>query len=261
MLHLSVVVLTKNEEANIKKCLVSIEWADEIIVIDDFSTDNTVKIAESRGAKVYKRRLKADFASQRNFGLTKANNQWVLFVDADEVVSKDLHTEIVRRVEKGNASGYLIPRQESILGKALGCSDKPSRDWSPGHIKLLRLASKDKGKWTGKVHEEWKVEGLVDEMNGCLYHDSFPSLDVALKKINYWSSIRAEELFKNGKRVRIWEILFFPLTKFIKNYFFHKGFSEGAYGIVFSGLMALHSYLVRAKLWEMRKNEKKTLLK
>lgn len=247
---ITAVVLTKNEEKNIGQCLDHLQWCDEIIVIDDYSTDKTVAIAKSRGARVFKRRLKGNFTQQRNLALKKARFDWVLFVDADEVVSPALSREIVRRVKEGNYDGFLISRQEVLLNKPLRCADKPINDWSCGSIKLLRLARKSKGYWRGKVHERWVVSGKIGVLKNQIFHYAFPDLTTALKKINFYSSIRAEELSRQGARTSWWQIIFYPLGKFLKNYFWHKGFLDGTAGLIFCLLMSLHSFLVRAKLWQ-----------
>src|SRR4030043_2105237 len=109
---ITAVVLTKNCEKNIAECLGNLRWTNEIIVIDDFSEDRTAEIAERAGAKVFRRGLKNDFAAQRNFALSKANGEWVLFIDSDEIVNSSLVKNIVRRIEENQYDGFLIPRVE-----------------------------------------------------------------------------------------------------------------------------------------------------
>jgi len=245
------VVLTKNEEKNIKRCLDSIEWCDEIIVIDDYSTDNTRNIAENRGALVVKRRLNDDFASQRNYGLEKASNEWVLFVDADEVVSPLLYNNIVRRLKEADCDGFLIPRQEYFVNKKLHCTDKPAWDWSFGFNKLLRLGKKSAGKWEGKVHEVWEISGEIGELEESLIHYSYPDITTALKKVNRYSSIRAKELADKGRTASIFDILTYPTAKFLKNFFWQGGYKDKTAGFIYCLLMAFQSFLIRSKLWQI----------
>jgi len=226
-----------------------LQWCDEIIVIDDYSTDRTVKIAKSRGARVFKRRLNNNFAEQRNFGLKKARNEWVLFVDADEVVSPTLADEIVRRVKEGGYDGFYFQRQEVFINRPLRSADKPIWDWSLGPIKLLRLGRKKVGRWQGMVHERWMIRGKLGTLSSPLLHYSFPSLTVALMKINFYSSVRANELRKKGVKATWGQIIFYPLAKFFKNFFWHQAWRDGVRGLIFVLLMVFHSYLVRAKLW------------
>lgn len=248
-MKISGVVLTRNEEKNIEECLKSLNWCSEIIVVDDYSTDKTRELAKSRGAVVHKRRLEDDFAAQRNFGLQKATNQWVLFVDADEIVSPSLSNEIVRRVKRGGFTGFRIPRQETFINKKMHCADKPIYDWSLGFNKLLRLGQKNAGKWKKKVHEVWEISGKIGEMDNCLIHYSFPNITTALKKINQYSTIRANELHKQGGKPGLIEIIFYPIGKFLKNFFWQGGYKDKTAGFIYCLLIAFQSYLTRSKLW------------
>ncbi len=250
-MKISGVVLTKNEEKNIEKCLMSLDWCNEVIVIDDYSTDKTRELAKSRGAVVYKRRLGDDFAAQRNFGLQKATNQWVLFVDADEIISPSLSQEIVRRLKKENYRGYKIPRQEFFINKKLNCSDKSIYDWSLGFNKLLRLGQKNAGKWKGKVHENWEIYDNISQMNNILVHYSFPNITKALKKINQYSSIRAKELHRKGVETDLIEIIFYPIGKFLKDFFWQGGYKDKTAGFIYCLLIAFQSFLTRSKLWQV----------
>jgi len=248
---ITAVVLTKNAVKTLGKCLDSLKWCDEIIVIDDYSEDKTVTIAKSRGAKVYYRRLRNNFAAQRNFALRKATNKWVLFVDADEEVTSSLHHEIVRRLGKGSEVGFYIPRREFFCGKVLKGADKPANDWSWGPLKLLRLAQKTAGKWKGKVHEQWVVKGKTGQFSSFLLHYSFPDIKTALEKINFYSSLAAKGCVQK-KRVFWWEIIIYPIGKFLKNFFWHGGIRDGTRGLIWALLMSIHSFLNKAKIWEQQ---------
>ena len=253
MPKITAIIIAKNEEKKIDKCLENLKWCNQRIVIDDFSQDDTVKIARSRGAEVFERALDQDFSSQRNFGLEKAKNDWVLFVDADEIVTPSLSKDIVRRVKKTGYTGFYIPRKEFFGGKTLNCADKPSWDWSPGPIKLLRLGKKNSGKWEGKVHEVWKIKGEVGELTKPLHHLSFETITDALKKIDFYSSIKAKQDYETGLRSSTKEIIFYPAAKLIKNFFWHLGFLDGTAGLIFCLLMSLQSFLSKAKLRLLQK--------
>ncbi|HWY80268.1 MAG TPA: glycosyltransferase family 2 protein [Candidatus Sulfotelmatobacter sp.] len=248
---ISAIVLTKNEEKNIEACLESIAWCDERIVIDDHSDDKTVEIAKRKGAKVFSRFLQQDFADQRNYGLEKANGDWVLFVDADERISSALWYEIMQHTSESfeDYSGFYIKRQDTMWGKIL-------RYGETGNIMLLRLAKKGVGKWEGKVHEKWKVSGKTIVLINALDH--FPHTTVAefLKEINFYTDLRAEELFQKKMQSNSLSIIVYPKAKFILNYFFRRGFMDGLPGLVFAVLMSFHSFLVRGKLWLMWQKSK-----
>jgi glycosyltransferase involved in cell wall biosynthesis len=246
-MKLSAVILTKNEEKNIERCLKSLDFCDEIIIVDDSSTDKTLeKIRKiNPDAKILQRKLNNDFANQRNFGLEKSNNQWVLFIDADEVVSEDLRSEIVSL--KFDQDAYYLRRRDFFWGRELKFGEtKKVRD-----LGIVRLVKKDSGKWMGNVHEVFYTAKNTGHLNGFLDHYPHTTLKEFIGDVNNYSQIRAEELYTRGVGTNIFEIVFFPLGKFIYNYFFNLGFLDGPAGFCYSFMMSFHSYLVRAKLYQL----------
>lgn len=248
---LSVVVLTKNEEKDIKKCLKSVHRiADEIIVIDDFSKDKTVRTVRELGAKAYQRQLKNDFASQRNFGLEKAKGEWVLFLDADERVTKKLREEIINTIKnKGTLfNGFYFKRKDKFLGKWLKYGETNS-------VKLLRLGKKGAGSWKRPVHEVWLIKGKIGRFSNSLIHDREITISDFLKRINQYSSLRAKELYNGKVKTNGFFIIAYPVGKFCQNYFFRLGFLDGKAGAVMAIMMSIHSFLVRAKLYLLWKHK------
>lgn len=242
-IQLSVVILTRNEENNIAGCIESVKWCDEVVVIDDNSTDQTAKIAKALGAKVYEKTLENDFAAQRNFGLEQTQGQWVLFLDADERVSEQLAFEIQNRlIVSGYTQAYLCRRLDTMWGRLL-------RYGEVGNIRLIRLAKKDAGKWVGAVHETWKIKGRVSELTHPLLHFPHPTLTDFLQELNSYTSLRAQELYDKKIRVRTLDIIAYPKAKFFVNYIFRLGFLDGIPGLLIALLMSFHSFLVRGKLW------------
>lgn len=241
---ITAIVLTKNEEKNIKACLGSLSWCEEIIVLDDHSTDKTVDIARKSGAKVFIRSLDGDFASQRNYGLEKATQDWVLFVDADERVSDQLAYEIQALILQTAYLGVYLYRKDTMWGKRLEHGET-------GVIKLLRLGKKKAGKWVGRVHERWEISGATGVCRHNLDHYPHPSVKEFLEKIQYYTDLRANELFEKKVPVSWWHIILYPKAKFIQNYGIRLGFLDGTAGIVHALLMSLHSFLVRGKLWTL----------
>lgn len=238
---ISAIVLTKNEEKNIKECLLGLTWCDEIIVLDDDSVDGTVKIAEKLGARVIRHSLDGNFAEQRNFGLEKAKGEWIFFVDADERVSKELAEEIKEGIKDDDVAGFYFRRIDNFMGKWL-------KRGEIGRLKILRLARKGKGEWKRKVDEIWEIKGKTKTFKSPLLHYSHPTLSEFLTSINERSTLNAREFYEKGRRVAFIEWLK-PPAKFIQNYFFYLGFLDGIPGFVFAVLMSLHSFLVRAKLY------------
>lgn len=249
MRNISAIILTKNEEKNIKNCLENLKWCDEVLIIDDNSTDRTIEIVKKYKTIVYSRPLNNDFSSQRNFGISKAKSDWVLFVDSDEVISDGLVYEISNAIQRkdrhlNDFDGFYIKRAYVMWGRKL-------RYGEVGDEWRLRLAKKTAGRWEGKVHERWKVKGLVGRLNNPIFHFPHQTLDEFLKEINFYTDIRAQELKSKKVKVFFWSIILYPLSKFIINYIFKRGFLDGVHGLVFAIIMSLHSFLVRGKLWLM----------
>jgi glycosyltransferase involved in cell wall biosynthesis len=245
---ISAVILTKNESKDIKKCLDSVKWCDETIVLDDNSSDKTLEIAKKYNARIFNTALKGNFSKQRNLGLSKALNEWVLFLDADEVLSDSLIYEISNAVESGNKrmegfNGFFIKRVDFMWGKEL-------KHGETGNKYFLRLGRKDLGLWKGAVHEKWVVKGKTGKLLHPIYHYPHENLEEFIKKINYYTDLRAEELKSKKVKVNFLSILSYPLGKFILNYFVKKGFLDGDRGIIHAIMMSFHSFLVRGKLWK-----------
>lgn len=242
---ISAVVLTKNASQTLQKCLNSLTWCDEIVIIDDNSTGNTLEIARKFGTKVFRHALEDNFSSQRNFGLEKATSEWVLFVDADEVVTPALRDEIKRYINNpvNEYKGYFIKRIDFMWSKQLYHGE-----W--GNQSLLRLAKKEAGHWEGKVHEVWKIHGKTGRMDNILLHYPHPTISEFLQEINFYTSLRAKELFEKKTEVSWLSILFYTKAKFVQNYFFKRGFLDGLPGFILALFMSFHSFLVRAKLWQ-----------
>lgn len=241
---ISIVILTKNEEKNIKDCLESVKFAHEIIIVDDFSDDRTLEVIKSlnqKNIKLFKRNLDSDFSTQRNFGLSKVTSDWTFFIDADERVSEKLQKEISGlNLEGFNA--FFLKRRDIMWSKEL-------RYGETGNIKLIRLAKKTSGKWVGKVHEVWDIKEKIGILKNPIRHYPHPTVAEFLREISFYSTLRAEELYKKKVQISVWDIIMYPKAKFILNYFIKLGFMDGLQGLVMAFMMSLHSFLVRSKLW------------
>lgn len=247
MKAISAVLLTKNEEKNIEECLKTLSWCDEMVIIDDNSEDRTVELAKKIGATFYIHSLNNDFSTQRNFGLSKAKNEWVLFVDADERITKDLQDEILLSISSQNLlkqkmRGFYIKRKDFMWGREL-------KHGETGNIKLLRLAKKNAGKWEEKVHEKWNIRGKIGELKNPILHYPHQLISEFLKEINFYTDLRAKELYERGEKANILSIILYPKVKFIVNYIFKRGFLDGIFGFIYAIMMSFHSFLVRSKLW------------
>ncbi len=260
---ISAVVLTHNDEKTVLATLESLSWCDEVLVVDDYSTDKTAQMAKKSGALVHKRHLNDDFAAQRNFGLSKAKGEWVLFMDSDEVVPKELADEIKQLIESvipakagihddgspirsgmTRYNGFYLKRKDYLFGKWLNHGET-------SRVRLLRLAKKEAGQWVRPVHEVWDVHGSVGELSTAIQH--FPHQNVAqfLEEINRYSTLNARYLYAQKIRVSWWQVVGYPVGKFFVNYIFYLGFLDGTPGAMVAILMSFHSFLSRAKLWQL----------
>ena len=257
---ISAIILAKNEEKNIGECIEALAFCEEIIVIDDYSSDKTVEIARGLGANIFQRKLEGNFASQRNFGLEKATNKWVLFIDADERVSKELRDEIEREVVSLNNPylGYFFKRDDYIFGKRIKFGETSALfGFNPGAYinKFLRLARRSAGKWRRPVHEVWEVSGRTKSLKNTLKHYPHQTLREYISDINFHSDLHAEANYKEGKRSSLLKILLWPKLKFLNNYFFRLGLLDGTEGFVLALSTSFHSFLAWSKLWiYQRKN-------
>lgn len=247
---LTAVILTKNEALTIERCIKSLDFVEEVLVIDDASEDDTVLVAKKLGVKVLSRCLNEDFSAQRTYGLENACHDWVLFVDADEEVTKELKEEVIRVVEEGSPlpckSVYKIKRRDFFWGTELkhGETQKVRRHG------LVRLMKKDSGQWKGKVHEEFIATKPVGTLSGFLNHYPHQTLKEFIREINYYSTFRAKELLRAHKSANTFQVIMYPLTKFFLTYFIYLGFLDGPAGFAYSFFMSFHSFLVRAKLYQ-----------
>lgn len=247
-MNISAVILTKNEGSKIALRISELKFCDEVVVIDDDSEDQTVKIAKDNKALVYKHSLNNDFSLQRNFGLDKAHGKWVLFVDCDEKVTQFLRKEILSKISDKNNTymGFFIRRRDVFFGKKL-------KHGESGNMKLLRLARKDAGIWERCVHEDWRVEGKVGILKNMLFHYPHPTMNDFIDNINKFSSLHALANAKEGKRSNILKIIFFPFFKFIQNFILRLGIIDGPQGLIVAVMMSLHSYLSWSKLWLLQR--------
>lgn len=245
-MKLTGVVLTKDEERDIKDCLDSLRFCDEVLVIDDYSQDKTVEIAQNLGAKVHQRSLANDFAAQRNFGLKKAKGEWVLFLDADECISKELATEMLEKFKVDNVNGYYLNRLDYFKEKTL-------KRGETGTIRLLRLANRRSGAWKRSVHEVWDIKGNKGQLRNPITHQPHRNYSDFVKNVNNYSSLHAEENKKEGKSSSMFKIIFFPAIKFLQNWILKLGFLDGTHGFVSATTMSFHSFLSWSKLWLIQK--------
>ena len=247
MLPLSVIITTHNEADNIRGVLASVAWAQEVIVVDSYSTDGTKKIAKSLGATVWERAYQGP-AEQKNWAIPRASFAWVLILDADERVTENLRIEIQEIVKNQPLKdAYWIRRQNHFMGKRVRYSG-----WQGD--KVIRLVRRDRGRYQQKqVHEEIETVGLqVSTLQQPLLHFTFKNVAHYLAKIERYAIWSAQDHFHKTPRVTFFHLYLKPLFRFCKHYFWQLGILDGQVGFIISRLMAWGVFLRYWKIKEMR---------
>jgi len=244
-------VITFNEAAHIQAALASVSFADEIIVVDSESSDDTVALAREFSDRVRVIvRPWPGYVAQKNFAAEQARHDWIFSLDADERVSDPLADEI-RAVLSGDApagraaAGYRIPRVTFHLGRWLR-----STDWYPDY--QLRLYDRRRARWTGRlVHESVKADGPVARLSGELLHYAYRDLSHHLQSMDRYSTLAARQMFEDGRRTGWWGLATHPPAAFVRNYVLRGGFRDGVPGLIVSAMNARYVGLKLSKLWEL----------
>jgi glycosyltransferase involved in cell wall biosynthesis len=246
---LSVIVITRNEAARIRRCLDGVRWAEELVVVDDASADATAEICRASGARVIVRPMRDGFGEQKAFALAQARQPWVLSVDADEVVTPALRQEIEAALaDPGDHVGYRIPRLTDYLGRPIRhCG------WYP--LPVLRLFRRDRARFSDAlVHEEVLVDGPVGDLRTDLLHWSYDSLTVHAAKTRLYSGLEARMLERNGVRpgglATWWLLVVRPAWIFVRKYLLQRGWLEGWHGVVLSVLTSFGVFVANVRLAE-----------
>jgi len=240
---LTVTVITRNESANLGAALDSVSWADEVLVVDSGSTDDTAEIARRHGARVFVRDWPG-FSAQKNFAAAEACHDWILSVDADERVSSELADEIRGLLsQEPRARGYRIPRVSFYLGRWIRTTD-----WYPDY--QLRLYDRRECRWAGLVHEGVDVKGAVGRLRSDLQHVPYRDIAHHLQTIDRYTTLAAQQMSERGARVGVAGLVARPLGAFLRNYVVRGGWRDGAVGLVVSVLNSYYVFLKFAKLWE-----------
>ena len=241
---LTVIVPTYNEQEMIGDCLQSVLFADEILVVDSFSTDRTLEIARGLGARIIQREFNYP-ADQKNWAIPQATHEWILLLDADERATPALCEEIRRTLgEEPRVDGYWIRRVNYFLGR-------PIRHCGWGTDKVIRLFRRDVSRYKDRlVHEEIDLPEPLPILEHRLEHLTFRSFGQYFNKLDLYSEWGAGQMYRKGRRANAIEVLLRPIGRFIRMYILRLGFLEGGRGLVLSMLGAFSVYLKYARLWE-----------
>ncbi len=242
-MKVAAVVITHNEEENIARCLSSLQFCDEIVVVDAESSDRTSEIAKKFTPNVQIRPWKG-YSEQKNFAVTLTSCDWILSVDADEEVSSELQEEVKATLNSPQFCAYSVPRKTIHFGRWIRHGG-----WYPN--RLVRLFNKKQGRWEGdQVHELWKPAGEVGALKSDLIHYSFKSLSDQVIRNDKYSTLGALALSREGRRFSFFKLSGKTMMKFFETYFLKRGFLDGYPGLIISVSAAYSVFLKWAKLWE-----------
>lgn len=246
MAGLSIIIITKNEALNIRECIESVKWADEIIVVDSGSTDDTVAICREFTPHVYNHDWPG-FGIQKNRALDYASKDWVLSLDADERVTPELRAEIEAVMRGGSAPGYEVPRLSSFCGRFMHHSG-----WYPDYV--LRLFRRGSARFSDNlVHERLITAGKTEKLKGLLLHYAFENLEEVLHKTNQYSSAGAQMQFQRGRQSSLTGAVLRGLWSFVRSYVMRAGFLDGREGFMLAVSNAEGTYYRYVKLMLLNK--------
>ncbi|MFH1289460.1 MAG: glycosyltransferase family 2 protein, partial [Patescibacteria group bacterium] len=254
-MKISVVVNTRNEAEELKKLLETVSWADEIVVIDMESTDDSREVAKAKGAKIYKHKFLNFVEPARNFGIKKAAGDWILILDPDERVPGSLAKKLTSLAENDDGITYVrIPRKNMIFGKWI----KNSRFWPDYNIRFFKKGCVE---WDDKIHSIPITEGrgidLEEEKDFAIIHNHYTSVSQYILRMNRYTDVQASELFEKKEETLWTDFIKKPLAEFLSRFFAGKGYQDGIHGLVLSFLQAFSEFMVVIKLWEKQGFNKK----
>lgn len=246
MNKLSVVIGVKNEEKNIRDCLESVKWADEIIIVDQFSSDKTVEICKKYTEKIFQTDT-GSFPTQKNFGIKKTIGDWILNMDADERISPELAKEIKSKIETAEFEGFRARFKTYFLGRWI-------RHFGWFDYGGIRLFKGKKYFTLTKYNEQIVMEGKVGFLKEPIIHYSYHSFTQYFEKVNRYTTYEAEDLFKRGVRIKpytfCWYFFLKPVILTLRKYFLKGGYKEGIYGFLLAVFYFFFIFAIHAKLWE-----------
>lgn len=252
MSKISATVITKNEQKNIVRCLRSLSFADEVIVVDSQSSDQTVRLAEANGARVIVNPWPGHI-QQKNFAIEQATGDWILSLDADEEVTPELRNEIQAARHEGfyGRDGFYLPRLSMFLGKWIRHGG-----WYPD--RHLRLFKKACGRFGGlNPHDKVMMKGRSGRFKNHLLHYTYPSLESYFSRLNSYTGIAAREMYHRGRRPLLVKLLFSPPAAFVKMYLLKLGFLDGIEGFILGVFSSYYVLVKNLKLWELENIESK----
>ena len=246
---ISAVVIAYNDESNMRSCLESLSWADELIVVDSHSTDATAQISLEYTDQVYQHDF-VGFGKLRNNAVAHATHNWIFSLDTDERVTPELRDEIRRTLDQGQqADAYFVPRRNYFMGRWIQrCG------WYPDY-RQPQLFDKHRMRYREElVHETYELNGTIGYLQEHVIQIPFRNIDQYLMKMDRYSSLRAEDMVKRNRNFHWHQLITHPAFTFFKMYILRQGFRDRKPGLILSGLYAYYTFVKYAKLWEIVRN-------
>ncbi len=245
---ISAVAITLNEESALPAFLKSLDFVDEIILVDSYSTDNTVAVAKENNKVTVFERSFDNFSAQKNFAISKANNNWVVFFDPDEEITSELTSEILNELINPKAIAYQVNRTFYFMGKRIKYSGLQN-DY------VIRLFHKNHCTYNGNlVHETMEADGEVRKLKTKVPHYTYKSFDDYTGKMHKYSALKAQMLYKKGKKPSIYHFFFRPWYRFVNQYFFKLGILDGTEGFILAYVSAFSVFKRYVNLWLLYRN-------
>lgn len=245
---ISAVIHTYNEEKNIVRCLSSLKWVDEIVLIDMGSTDNTVARAKEFQSKILKHPYIGFVEPARNFGISKATGDWIIIVDADEEIPPRLAAYLKEQSKSTETDYFRIARRNYLFGKWM----KHTGWWPDYQVRFFRKGSVE---WVEKIHGVPLTKGTGSEIEAdekhSIAHYNYQSIEQFITRLNRYTGISAKELHIQNRKATVRSILEAPLSEFIKRFFAQQGYKDGVHGLALSSLQSFYELIVQLKLWEL----------
>lgn len=250
MVPVSVYVLTYNNRRTIERCLKSLWWADELIVVDSFSDDGSFELAKKMTDKVYQKKW-TGFRQQYQYAANLTKNEWIMFVDADEEIPQELVDEIYEELDQnhGEWDGYICHRRTFYLGRWIGHGG-----WYPDYE--IRLYRRHRGHWVGDLHAKLSVDGKVKHLKHHYLHYTYGDISDQIQTIDRYSRTTAEDMMVSRNRFSVFKLLLRPPFRFLKEYLFKAGFRDGIPGLIIVVCNMFYVFIKYAKLWELEKASK-----
>lgn len=247
---ITLLIPTKNEESNIRACILSAKHiVDEVYIVDSFSTDKTVELAQELGAQVLSRQFD-NYSDQKNWAIEQMPSEWILLLDADEQLTPELEREILTLIEQDKLDkydAYWVYRKNFFFNREIKYSGY-QKD------KVIRLFKKDLSRYTNRVHECLQVKGTMGFLSNKLFHNTYRGFDFHIAKLSRYASLQAEDYNKKTGKLTGYHFIFKPGMRFLKHYIVKQGFRDGVPGLILSSLNAYATFLRYVKLWMLRNN-------